>query len=210
MTLPVTPPEGTPPATPPTPAPATPPEPEDELVKLIKADPNRTAEEIRSLRHEAAENRKKAQEAEDKRKADEAKALEEQGKYKELAEKREQEIKALKDGQRAGEIRTTVLLEAAKAGIADPADALKLADLSKVDVSEGGAVTGVAEAIAALIKAKPYLAKPSGASQPNIGATNPAGGPAMNAADFRNMTPRQIASMDPEIVRAALSGGKKD
>lgn len=203
MTLPVTPPEGTPPATPPA-APATPPvEPEDELVSKIKADPNRTAEEIRALRHEAAENRKKATKATEDAAAAEAAKLKEQGEYKTLAEKQAEEIKALKDGQRAGEIRTAVLLEASKAGIADPNDALKLADLSRVEFGEGG-VTGVAEAVAALVKAKPYLVKTDTPAQPNIGASNPAGGPGLRASDLAKMTSQQIAAMSPDDVATAL------
>lgn len=203
MTLPVTPPEGTPPATPPI-APATPPvADEDELVAKIKADPNRTAEEIRALRHEAAENRRKATKATEDAQAAEATKLKEQGEYKTLAEKQAEEIKALKDGQRAGEIRSAVLLEASKAGIADPADALKLADLSKVDLGEGG-VTGAAEAVAALIKAKPYLVKSDKGAAPDIGTSNPAGGPGLTARDLEKMSMKEIYAMNPEDVTAAM------
>jgi hypothetical protein len=58
---------------------------------------------------------------------------------------------------REGEIRAAVLLEAARAGIADPADALALADLTGVTLDEAGQVAGAREAVEALVVTKPYL-----------------------------------------------------
>lgn len=197
------PPDNQPPTNPPTP-PAPPQEKPDELLELIKADPKRAAEEIRELRKEAGDNRKKAQDAEEKRKTDEEKRLKEQGDFKDLAEKREQEIADLKASQRQDKINTAVTLEAAKAGIADPADAMKLADLSKVAVGEDGAVSGVAEAIADLVKAKPYLVKSTPSAPPKIGATNPGSGPSLTAADLKKMTQAEIMALSDDEVAAAL------
>lgn len=194
-----------PPAAPPTPAPAAQPEKKDELVELIKADPIKTAEEIRALRKEAADNRHKAQKAEDDAKATEEKKLKEQGEYKELAEKREKELADLRAAQKQDRINSAVALEAAKAGIADPADAIKLADFSKVAVDDAGVVSGVAEAIADLVKAKPYLVKANPQAQPKVGATNPGGGPVLTAADLKKMSQAEIYNMDPDAVAAALA-----
>lgn len=50
-------------------------------------------------------------------------------------------------------IRSAFVSEAAKAGAAHPEDVYRLADLSGVEIDEAGAVTGVTEAVKALVDA---------------------------------------------------------
>lgn len=74
-------------------------------------------------------------------------------------------------------IQNAVIAEAAKAGIVDPMDAVRLADLANVKI-EGSTVVGVAEAVKALAEAKPYLVQQPGAPKPPkppLNPTNPAG-----------------------------------
>ena len=169
------------------------------------SDPAAAYAEIQKLRDEAGRYRTRANQLE----ADlETAAFD--------AAERGQALDALKATVRQGEVRTAVLLEAARAGIADPSDALALADLSGVAVGEDGAVTGAKEAVEALAAAKPYLRsrydpavdpypeypRPSA---PAINPTNPGGGPALRPADLRALSSEAIARMDPDELRAALS-----
>lgn len=192
------------------PQPPAPEEPGDELLELIKRDPERAAKEIKELRIEAADKRAKLKKHEDDAKAANDAKLAEQGDFKKLFEEREQEVKDLKKARQDDSIRTAVILSAAKAGVADPEDAYKLADLSAVKV-EGSGVTGVAEAIAALIAAKPYLVKLTSSApadpppSPRVSPTNPGGGPQMKADDLKKLTPQQIAAMKPEDIAAILA-----
>jgi hypothetical protein len=202
---------------PPTEPPAEPPAPPksedpavDKLLDLIKSDPERAAKEIKDLRKEAADKRERLKAFEDKEKAAQDKQLTEQGEFKTLAENRAQEIEDLKKARKDDAIRTAVLLAAARAEIADPEDALKLADLSKV-VVDGLNVTGATEVVAALIAAKPYLVKstlspaPAEPPTPRVTPTNPGGGPQMTAADLKKLTTQQIADMPPDELAAILA-----
>lgn len=79
----------------------------------------------------------------------------------EAAQARAQELEAERDValQRANDrlIMAALTAEAAKMGFADPADAFELGNLATITVSDDGQVEGVAEAVSALAKAKPYL-----------------------------------------------------
>lgn len=68
----------------------------DGLIDMIKADPTKTAEEIRKLRAEAAKHRKEAENAEAKRRAEEADRLKKAGEHEKLAEQYRQEAEGLK------------------------------------------------------------------------------------------------------------------
>ena len=169
------------------------------------SDPAAAYAEIQKLRDEAGRYRTRANQLE----ADlETAAFD--------AAERSQALDALRETLRKGEIRTAVLLEAARAGIADPSDALLLADLSGVSLGEDGAVTGAKEAVEALAAAKPYLrsrydpmTEPypelPGRAAPAIAPTNPGAGPALRPADLRALSSEAIARMDPDELRAALS-----
>jgi hypothetical protein len=161
--------------------------------------------EIKKLREEASQNRARAKELEDRLEAAEAGAGQHSA-----------ELEALRAEMHRGEIRAAVLIEAARAGVADPLDAYQLADLSEVSVGEDGQVQGAAQAVADLVAAKPYLVVGDGTrglsplpslDVPSIAPTNPGGGPALGPDDLRGLSSQTIARMDPDELRAALKNG---
>lgn len=86
---------------------------------------------------------------------------------------------------------------AAKGVLADPADAFKFLDLSEFDVSDDGEIDEdeVAEAIADLIKNKPYLAAQGGKRFQGTGDNGSRNGERksqLTEADMASMTPAQI------------------
>ncbi len=110
----------------------------------------------------------KEQETARKKVEDEAeqKRLTEQAEWQKLAEKRETqvaEMQAERDRLSADltnvRIRHAVEIAAAGMDFQSPADAFDLADLTGVEITDDGEVTGVKEALEALVKAKPYLVK---------------------------------------------------
>lgn len=86
---------------------------------------------------------------------------------------REGDLKAANDSIRALNVENAFVREAYKQGV-DPEkleDALRLADLSKVEVTDGGKIKGIDAFVKALVEAKPWLmqdAKPNGHT-PNKG-----------------------------------------
>ncbi|MFG3050330.1 hypothetical protein ACGFZP_05150 [Kitasatospora sp. NPDC048239] len=91
---------------------------------------------------------------------------------------------------------------AASGKLADPRDALRFIDLTRFEVDKDGAVDEeeIADAIADLLKSKPYLAATAGADgRPRFegtadqGARKGAAGPRqLGEADVKKMTPEQI------------------
>lgn len=65
-------------------------------------------------------------------------------------------------------IRMAIEREAAKANFHDPGEAYALADLTEVEITDGGGVAGVEEAVQALAEARPHLIKR--ADKPDIDA----------------------------------------
>lgn len=82
-------------------------------------------------------------------------------------------------------VLAAVLTSATEAGFLNPADAYSLLDPNSVQVDDDGNVTGAADAVAALAKAKPYLLRAKTA--PNINAA-PAGA---TPTDLPRLTPEQ-------------------
>jgi len=128
--------------------------------------------ELKKARREAASYRtklRKLEQAEDERKK--AQMTEAERIKAELAEA---QSRAAEAEQRATEtmLRMSVVAAAAKANFNDPADAWRMIDLAALEVDEDGTVAGVDEAVATLLKDKPYLAKVQGSITP----TNPPSG----------------------------------
>lgn len=110
---------------------------------------------------------------------DELKAAEDERKNKELSEvekaKKEAEdaknaLKATSERYRTNAIHSAVRLAAVTAGFVDPEDAVKLADLSTVELGDDDKVTGAKEAVDKLAKSKPHLVAPAKPTAPNINA----------------------------------------
>lgn len=129
--------------------------------------------EVKQLRREAASWRTKlrtAEEAEEQRRRSEMTELE---RLKADLEA-ERQARAQAEQQRTQQLlRTQVISAAAKAGLNDPEDAVRMLDTSEMTVADDGTVDGLEEALGALLKAKPYLIKSTSGM---ISPTNPAGG----------------------------------
>ncbi|MGZ4465213.1 MAG: phage scaffolding protein [Nocardioides sp.] len=106
-------------------------------------------------------------------------------------------------------------VRAAAAGkLNDPADALKLLDLSKFEVDDDGNVDEdeIADAIADLVKAKPYLAAQGGKrfqGGADGGARKESRPTQLTQDDLDRMTPEQIVKAKADGRFADLLAGKK-
>jgi hypothetical protein len=139
-----------------------------------------TPEEIESLRaalkaanKESADRRKRLEALE----ADEAKRKEAELSEVEKADQRakaaEAKAQGLEQRWRDGMLRSAVTVEASKLQFYDPEDAFRLADLTALTVNEDGTVTGVEDALKALVKAKPHLVKTTTTTPPpDVNAQN--------------------------------------
>lgn len=129
--------------------------------------------EVKTLRKEAASWRTKlraAEEADEQRRRSEMTELE---KLKADLEA-ERQARATAEQQRTQQLlRTQVISAAARAGLNDPEDAVRMLDTSEMTVADDGTVEGLDDALARLLKAKPYLIKSTSGM---ISPTNPAGG----------------------------------
>lgn len=111
---------------------------------------------------------------------DALKVADDERKTKELsdvqkAEKKAQEAQAAKDAleqrYRTTAIKSAIRLAAATAGFVDPEDAvLNLADSPTIELGDDDKVTGAAEAVKELAKAKPHLLAATRPQAPNINA----------------------------------------
>jgi len=107
---------------------------------------------------------------------------------RELQEK-QGDVEALQAQVRRSAIQAAVIAAAARAGIADPEDAVRLADLEGVEIDEDGTVSGADEAVAALVEAKPYLRGEQAGPTPGVrplkpGDEGPPGGPSRRIRDL--------------------------
>ncbi len=128
---------------------------------------------LKAANKEAADRRKRLEALE----ADEAKRKEAELSEVEKADQRAKAAEAkaldLEKRWRDGMLRSAVTVEASKLQFYDPEDAYHLADLSALTVSDDGAVTGVEEALKALVKAKPHLVKSNTTTTPpDVNAQN--------------------------------------
>lgn len=146
--------------------------------------------EIKSLRRENAKWRTQLRGLEEEREAKRKAAMTELERLQ-VELKEAEEARALAERQRQQiAVRSQVISAAAKAGFNDPEDAYRLLSGDTLEVSEDGKVNGLSEALKALLKDKPYLAKQSS----NYSPTNPAGGAAKQS--------------DEEILREIYGGGR--
>lgn len=109
----------------------------------------------------------------DEKKAAEEKRLTDEKNFQELAKRKEDEAKSWQTKAEAATIDNRIAWEAQKLGVVDIEAATKLIDRNGIKLGEDGSVTGVAEAVKALVDSKPYL-KGGSPQKPNIGGgTNP-------------------------------------
>lgn len=95
-------------------------------------------------------------------------------------------------------LRSQIISSAAKLGFNDPEDAYRMLDLQEFTV-ENGTADGIDEGLAALRKAKPYLARQAGA--PAVAPTNPAGQRTLTKADVAGMSADEINRRWDEVEK---------
>ena len=171
----------------------------DPKIAALQKDPDALLKVLTGLKDanaEAAKYRLKLKELADADEARKAEALKEQGKFKELAESHEAKAKAAEERLKQRTILWAVKLAAMQAGAIDPDDIAKLLDQAALKIADDGAVTGAAEAIAALAEKKPHLFAPKhdadGQGKPLVKQTpKPSLHGIVTKPDDGNLSPRQ-------------------
>ena len=92
----------------------------------------------------------------------------------------------------------------AELGVVDADVMWQLADLSKAQIADDGKVTGVKEAIEALLKDKPFLKAAAGAGKPGVGA--PGGNPGPTGAPDAVEAAKKLAE-ERNKSKTAPAGG---
>ncbi len=142
--------------------------------------------------------------------ADYVKSLREENKRrrieaKELAAK----VETLNANVKGLLLKTAFSKEAARAGIAHPEDAYKLADMSGVDMDdEHGGVTGIAEAIESLRENRPWLfrrekPRPYG-PEASLAGSAPSPLEAARSEAMKNPNVKNVARYQAELSRARI------
>lgn len=142
---------------------------DEQINNILTDDRVYKAERFRKLQEKA----KNAEKLEKEFQKQEEEKLKADKKWEELATKLETEKNELLESVKTQAVNTAILTEATKLGIVDPEVATQLIDREKITQDDSG-VSGVKEALEALIESKPYL-KGKGAT-PSVGAgSNPSG-----------------------------------
>jgi len=152
--------------------------------KLTDEDLSKVFEDERLYKHKRFDQlrneAKKAKEYEEEKKKADEERLKAQGEFQKLAEQKDQELQQLREQTKTERLNSRILTEAMGAGAVDPDAVLALVDKSKITYGEDGQISGVKEAVEALLAQKQYLlANKKGAS---VGSgTNP---PNLDTATF--------------------------
>jgi hypothetical protein len=159
-----------------------------EVQALYHKDHDGLHSALKSERDIRKEQDKKLKRLEELEKADQDRqkaSLSEADKLKqELAEANKKTELALAEAATV-RMKTAVLVAAGQMGFQNPDDAYDLIQISRLEVGDGGKVSGVDDALKDLAKAKPYLLKKPGA--PGLGPTNPAGAQGQRETDADRM-----------------------
>ncbi len=150
----------------------------------------------------------------DKKKAEEEE-LKKRGEFEKLAQQKEQEANDLKQRYETEKRSNALQVAALQAGAVDTDAVVKLADISKIKLSDEGSIDQ--ESVKALVEelktGKPYLfgAQGAPAPKPNMGTGGgaPAGGGSANVPTFNRSQLRDHAfykEHEKEILAAAAAG----
>lgn len=125
--------------------------------------------------------------------ADEKKAMEEQGKFKELSERKDAELTALKDAFTKRTADAAIKIEAVAAGAVNADHVVALASREGIKVGDDFIVQGAKEAVAALKKDAAHLFGEPGKKIPPPGTKPPASGEGTSAGfDITKMSAREL------------------
>jgi len=128
------------------------------------------------------------------------------------AETAETKAQAAEERAAAALRRAAVVAEATRAGAVDPDAVFALLTPDSVTVGDDGQVTGVEEAVKALLEAKSYLVG-SGTAPPKAGSTGSAeGGPRSNGSGGKpdQLTRADLKTMTSEAIVEAKAKGQLD
>lgn len=111
---------------------------------------------------------------EEEKKAAEEKRLTEEKNFQELAKRKEEEANTWKGKAETAFVNNAIAIAAQKAGVVDLEAVTKLIDRKDIKLGDDGTVTGVEEAVKALVESKPYLKGGKPKNTTTIGGdTNP-------------------------------------
>lgn len=120
--------------------------------ELLAAELERTRKALKDANREAAERRKKLEAFEAAEKERQEKELSEAQKLQKQLEEERATRSSLESKLRANTIRSEVLAKAAQLDFKNPGDAMALLDLSGVEITDDGKVTGFEKELEALAK----------------------------------------------------------
>lgn len=158
-----------------------------------------------------SERAKKADDLEKAASDAETQRLADEGKYKEIADKKTAEAEAANKTVQDLRLNSNIQIEASKLGVVDLEAVLLLINRENIKVDEtSGAVSGVEDAVKALLEAKPYL-KGTPTNPPAVGGgSNPSPGETAPGAQKFKLSQIQDAVFFKEHeadINAALKAG---
>lgn len=134
----------------------------------LKAELDRARKALAAANKEAADRRKKLEAFERAEQERQQAQLSAEERLKQQLAEVQAQAQAATAAANERLLRAAVLAEAAKLAFVDPSDAWRMLDRDGLAVGDDGEVTGAAEALKALVKAKPYLVKAATAPAASI------------------------------------------
>lgn len=183
-----------------------------DVKKLGDEDFNKIFDDPRLFRHprfkSLSERAKKADDIEAQQAEAEKKRLAEQGKFKELAEAEAKKRTEAEQKYQKAVIDNTIITEASKLGAVDIEAVKALIDRKDIKLNDDGTVTGVAEAVKALLDSKTYL-KGTGNNNLQIGTGTQPNGQQVTGTRFKLsqiQDPAFYKEHEKEIMQAQKLG----
>jgi hypothetical protein len=148
-------------------------QPKAKTAEELQASVDRLERAVKDANKEAASKRVRLEELERADQERQKASLSEVDRLKQQVAEAQSEAEKARSEAATVRVKTAVIVAAGQMGFQDPEDAYALLDLSKLEIEKDGKVAGVDEALKALVKAKAYMIKKTGAGP--IGPTNPSG-----------------------------------
>ena len=138
--------------------------------------------QLKKVNAESAERRVKLSALEKEKESWETKSLSETEKLQAEIKRTQEAHKALQDKLEAERVRTAVITTAIELGFASPEDAFSLTDLSAIEISDDGKVSGFEKSLKALAESGRLAMKDQKRSD-GLGTPTGKGKPASDGAD---------------------------
>jgi len=172
--------------------------------------PEQLQAQLKAVRAEAASSRVLAKELQAKLDEINAASMSEAEKLQKKLSDLEKLANEREAGLKSTTLRLNVEREARKLNIVDEDAAYRLIDQSRVEFDGSGNPSNVAALLTELTKSKPWLLAQPGAGSSSGSAGNPDRSGqrgSLTIAQLKQMTPKQVAALDPKMVDAALAAG---